>query len=183
MVTGRNLERPPGWERGRRFGGGNARTRCGRLPRHFHPAHRLHRQLTAPGPESRRRAPPRAHRLDELQLALLAGGPAVARHEERMRVDQKYAVWLADDVARAFLGIDTQQPQSRWVVLGQCIGEEASVGFWLRIDHIEQWIAMSDTRNITVSPPECLIRWADVITIQALEKFEGVKVVAGFQTA
>ena len=99
-----------------------------------------------------------------------------------MRVDQKYAVWLADDVARAFLGIDTQQPQSRWVVLGQCIGEEASVGFWLRIDHIEQWIAMSDTRNITVSPPECLIRWADVITIQALEKFEDLKVVAGFKT-
>jgi hypothetical protein len=99
-----------------------------------------------------------------------------------MRVDQKYAVWLVDDAARAFLGIDTQQPQSRWVVLGQCIGEEAGVGFWLRIDHIEQWIAMGDTRTITVSPPECLIRWAHVITIQALEKFEDVKVVAGFKT-
>src|SRR5205814_9404757 len=99
-----------------------------------------------------------------------------------MRVDQKYAVWLADDVARAFLGIDTEQPQSRWVVPRQCIGEQASVGFWLRIDHIEQWIALSDTRNITVSPPECLIRWADVITIQAPEHFEDWKVLAGFNT-
>jgi len=99
-----------------------------------------------------------------------------------MRVDQKYAVWLADDAARAFLGIDTDQPPSRWIVLGQCIGEEAGVGFWLRIDHIEQWIAMGDARNINVSPPECLIRWDYVVTIQALEKFEDLKVVAGFKT-
>jgi hypothetical protein len=99
-----------------------------------------------------------------------------------MRVDQKYAVWLIDDAARAFLGIDTDHPQSRWVVLGQCIGEEAGVGFWLRIDHVEQWTAMGDTRNTTVSPPECLIRWAYVITIQALEKFEDLKAVAGFKT-
>ena len=99
-----------------------------------------------------------------------------------MRVDQKYAVWLADEGARAFLGIDTQQPQGRWVVLGECIGEEAGVGFWLRVDRIEQWLAMGDTRSVTVSPPDCLIPWAYVITIQALGKFEDLKVVAGFKT-
>ena len=98
-----------------------------------------------------------------------------------MRVDQKYAVWLADEGARAFLGIDARQPQSRWVVLGECTGEEAGVGFWLRVDHIEQWFAVGDTRSITVSPPDCLIRWGFVITIQALGNFEDLKVVTGFK--
>jgi hypothetical protein len=41
-----------------------------------------------------------------------------------MQVGQRYAVWLDDQAARAFLGIDTEQPQSRWVALGECIGEE-----------------------------------------------------------
>jgi hypothetical protein len=98
-----------------------------------------------------------------------------------MRIDQKYAVWLADDGARAFLGIDTDQPRSRWVVLGECIGEEAGVGFWLRVDHVEQWTATGDTRNITLAPPECLVSWAYVITVQALGKFEDLR-VAGFKT-
>jgi len=97
-----------------------------------------------------------------------------------MRVDQKYAVWLRDDAARAFLGLDTEQPQSRWVVLGECTGEEGGVGFWLRIDHVEQWIAMGDTRKIAVSPPDCLIPWAYVITIQAVGNFDELK-VAGFK--
>ena len=36
-----------------------------------------------------------------------------------MKESQKFAVWLTDDAARAFLGIDAQHPQSRWVVLGE----------------------------------------------------------------
>ena|SRR5947209_2214852 len=74
-----------------------------------------------------------------------------------MKEGQKYAVWLTDEAARAFLGIDAKQPQSRWVVLGECTGEESGVGFWVHVDHIEQWMAVGDSRTITVSPPACLI--------------------------
>src|SRR2546429_3307456 len=70
-----------------------------------------------------------------------------------MKEGQKYAVWLTDEAARAFLGIDAKQPQSRWVVLGECTGEESGVGFWVHVDHIEQWMAVGDSRTITVSPP------------------------------
>jgi hypothetical protein len=97
-----------------------------------------------------------------------------------MQVGQKYAVWLHDQAARAFLGIDTEQPQSRWVALGECIGEEGGVGFWLRIDHLEQWTATGETRPISVSPADCLIRWSDVITIQALGNIEELR-VSGFR--
>ena len=97
-----------------------------------------------------------------------------------MKESQKYAVWLTDEAARAFLGIDTQHPQSRWIVLGDCTGEEAGVGFWLRVDHIEQWMAIGDTREITVTPPDCLIPWNYVITIQALAQFRDLK-VTGFK--
>jgi len=62
-----------------------------------------------------------------------------------MKESQKYAVWLTDEAARALLGIDAQHPQSRWVVLGDCTGEETGVGFWLRVDHIEQWILHRDS--------------------------------------
>jgi hypothetical protein len=97
-----------------------------------------------------------------------------------MQVNQKYAVWLDDQVARAFLGIDTEQPQTRWVALGECIGEEGGVGFWFRIDRIEQWTAIGETRLVSVSPPDCLIRWSDVITIQALGNIEELR-VSGFK--
>jgi hypothetical protein len=95
-----------------------------------------------------------------------------------MKDGQKYAVWFRDDAARAFLGLDTDQPQSRWVVLGECIGEEWRVGFWLRVDHIEQWTAMGRPKNIAISPPECLIPWSCVITIQALGQFDDLKPAA-----
>ena len=97
-----------------------------------------------------------------------------------MKESQKYAVWLTDEAARAFLGIDTQHPQSRWIVLGDCTGEEAGIGFWLRVDHIEQWMAIGDRREITVTPPDCLIPWTYVITIQALAQFKDLK-VTGFK--
>src|SRR6266478_5102820 len=97
-----------------------------------------------------------------------------------MQVGQKYAVWVDDQAARSFLGIDSEQPRSRWVALGECIGEEGGIGFWLRIDHIEQWTAMGETRLISVSPADCLIRWSDVITIQALGNIEELR-VSGFK--
>jgi len=68
------------------------------------------------------------------------------------------------------------------VVLGDCTGEEGGVGFWLRVDHIEQWMAMGDSRTITVSPPDCLIPWNYVITVQALSQFKDLK-VSGFKKA
>ena len=61
----------------------------------------------------------------------------ISAEDATMREGQKYAVWFTDQAARAFLGIDTAQPQSRWVAFGECTGEESGVGFWLRVDHIE----------------------------------------------
>lgn len=92
---------------------------------------------------------------------------------------QKYAVWLTHAAALAFLGIDTAQPQSRWVVLGEYIGDELAVGLWLRVDHIEQWMAIGQEKSIVVTPPDCLIPWHYVVTVQALGKYEDLK-VTGF---
>jgi hypothetical protein len=102
------------------------------------------------------------------------------REVATMKEGQKYAVWLTDEAARAFLGIDAKQPPSRWVVLGECTGEESGVGFWVHVDHIEQWMAVGDSRTITVSPPACLIPWRYVITIQGLSEFKDLK-VTGFK--
>jgi hypothetical protein len=90
---------------------------------------------------------------------------------------QKYAVWISDEAARAFLGMDPAESASRWVILGKFLdAEETGVGFWLRIDHVEQWTGMGETVARTVQPPECLILWAYVITIPALEEFKDLKV-------
>jgi hypothetical protein len=101
--------------------------------------------------------------------------------EAAMREGQNYAVWLNEEAAHAFLGIDTKQPQSRWVVLGECTGEEAGVGFWLNVDRIEQWTAMGNDKSIKVTPPGCLIPWSYVITVQAMGELKELK-VTGFKS-
>jgi len=95
-----------------------------------------------------------------------------------METGKKYAVWLKDDHARAFVGVDpmTSRPStpSRWLVLGEFLGEETT-GFWLRVDHVEEWTAMSRIGQVFFSHPACLIPWHAIITVQAgLETFEGV---------
>jgi hypothetical protein len=95
-----------------------------------------------------------------------------------MTKNQKVAVWLTRDAALAFLGIDTPQPQSRWVVFGKYLSTEASIGFWMRVDHVEQWTAMGFDKRIKFSHPDCLLFWDRIITIQALDKFEGFEAPA-----
>jgi hypothetical protein len=99
----------------------------------------------------------------------------------------KHAIWIEDSAARAFLGLRaptaSSSRSSRWAILGEFI-EEATIGIWIHVDHVQEWTHDGDTWKVTgtmhVTPPTCLVRWNFVITIQLLEKFEDLK-VAGFQ--
>jgi len=93
-----------------------------------------------------------------------------------MEKNRKYTVWLTDQGGRAFMG-KPDEPESRWRVYGEYVGNEPGVGLWLHVEYVEQTTAMGEPKLFAVSPPVCLIPWTFVITIQLQgEKFEGVKV-------
>ncbi len=96
----------------------------------------------------------------------------------------KFAVWIHDSDARLFLGLPPAKVSpSRWAILGEFV-EEASTGIWIDVDHVQEWTHDGDTWRVTntwnVTPPRCLVLWTFVITIQLVERFDGLKAL-GFR--
>jgi hypothetical protein len=87
------------------------------------------------------------------------------------------AVWISDDGARAFLGLtETVESVSRWAVLCD-LQEESPIGIWVRVHEIQQWTPSGThkwkaIRSWHVTPPDCVLRWDFIITMQRNVNFE-----------
>jgi hypothetical protein len=80
-----------------------------------------------------------------------------------MEKNRKYTVWLTEPGGRAFMG-KPDEPESRWRLYGHYVGDEPGIGFWLKVEYVEQTTAMGEPKLFSVSPPVCLIPWTLVIT-------------------
>ena len=87
-----------------------------------------------------------------------------------MHKEKRYTIWITDEAARSFLGIDPQPSDAkfntRWYIDGVYQGSEDPAGFWTRIARVVEWSATGAARTWEVSPADCLILWRSVITIQ-----------------
>jgi hypothetical protein len=91
-----------------------------------------------------------------------------------MQPNQKVAIWIHDEAAKLFLGLESDRPASRWAVVGTVLPEmESPIGVWVDVAHVEErrTNAMTGERTKvawTVQPGQCLIRWDYIITAQVL---------------
>jgi hypothetical protein len=84
---------------------------------------------------------------------------------------QLLAVWIFQDAAKLFLGLETLPATVRWVVIGK-VEEVDGNGIWLSIDSLEERkfdLKPSDPiPTWIVTPKVSLIKWQFIITIQHL---------------
>lgn len=93
-------------------------------------------------------------------------------------------VWIYDDAARLFLGL--QRPEDevrRWAILGTVDREQAGVGVWLAIARLEERSGHEVTKVWTIQSEVCLIPWRFIITAQLLDKVTSETKVTGFQAS
>ena len=78
--------------------------------------------------------------------------------------------WLTDEYARLFLGLAPASETSRWVTVGERCEDELHVGFWIKVDRVEERRSSGKRVIYTVRPNMCLLTWNGIITIQNLKK-------------
>jgi hypothetical protein len=84
------------------------------------------------------------------------------------------AIWLHDDAAKLFLGIqDPQHPRSRWAVLCRVM-KPTPIGIWVNVQRVEERRpATGDEPEQrvawTVQPSQHIIRYEYIITAQRIE--------------
>ena len=90
-----------------------------------------------------------------------------------MQANQKVAIWILDDAAKLFLGLEVGRPVGRWVVVGTVLPDmESPLGVWVDVAHVEE--RRTDEKGQltkvawTVKPSQCLIRYDYIITVQVL---------------
>jgi len=90
-----------------------------------------------------------------------------------MEPRQQVALWLHDDAAKLFLGLDTKHPVSRWVVVGEVLDLTSPIGLWLDVFFVEERrpLAKGKTKRVRydVKPGQCLIRWEYIISAQNIK--------------
>ena len=93
-----------------------------------------------------------------------------------MEPGELLAIWLHDDAAKVFLGIQGAHPVSRWVVVCK-VQAHTAIGVWVEVQRLEERRpATVDEAAKTVvwqvTPPECVIRYDYMITAQRLKGAE-----------
>jgi hypothetical protein len=99
-----------------------------------------------------------------------------------MQKGKYLAIWIYDEAARLFLGLQRKPEEvSRWAVIGKVMTEPDSIGVWLSIERLEERRPNEKIKTWQVKPEICLIRWGFIITAQLLsEEFTDTKTI-GFQ--
>jgi len=93
-----------------------------------------------------------------------------------MQAGQLVAIWMHDEAAKLFLGLQGERPVSRWVVVG-AVMDESPIGRSVDVTRIEERRPPTKgkkTKRViwTVKPGQCLIRWDYVIMAQRLKDKE-----------
>ena len=93
-------------------------------------------------------------------------------------------VWISDDGARQFLGLERPHDQrSRWVFVGKVADEPKALGLWLTIERIEERELGTEAKvkkNWSVTPRTCLIRFDFIIAVQYFDP-DNPKEALGFK--
>ena len=99
-----------------------------------------------------------------------------------MQSGTSVVVWISDDAARRFLGLQRSQDEvSRWALIGTVDREQVGVGIWLAIARLEERRGNEVTEVWIVRPEVCLVRWDFIITAQLLDGETGETKIEGFQ--
>lgn len=93
-----------------------------------------------------------------------------------METGEVLGIWLHDAAAKLFLGIQTERPLSRWVVIGTVM-EPTPIGIWVDVQHVEERRPATngdEAKRVMwgVKPGQCLIRYDYIITAQRLKGAE-----------
>jgi hypothetical protein len=79
------------------------------------------------------------------------------------------------------LGYDPSlQSQGRWAVICD-LQEHLPIGIWVRVHEVQEWTPTGKLhewkmiRTWKVSPPDCLLRWEFIVTIQRNVNLEDLK--------
>ncbi len=99
-----------------------------------------------------------------------------------MQSGTSVVVWISDDAARLFLGLQRAQDEvSRWAIIGTVDREQVGVGIWLTVARLEERRGNEVTKVWTIRPEVCLIRWDFIITAQLLVGETNETTIEGFQ--
>jgi hypothetical protein len=93
-------------------------------------------------------------------------------------------VWLTDDGARQFLGLDRPDDQrSRWAFFGKVADEPKVLGLWLTLERIEERELGTEAKvkkNWVVTPRTCMIRFDFILVVQYFDT-DNPKEALGFK--
>src|SRR5467141_3525862 len=87
----------------------------------------------AAGHRGARRGVPDPLRGDRRPDRFPVGTDGRTRVRLTMEKNRKYTVWLTDQGGHAFMG-KPDEPESRWRVYGEYVGNEPGVGLWLHVE-------------------------------------------------